>query len=165
MYSESFSKYITQTNDTKFHFFFIFQMHNEPMEAQMETKISPQRVRWGVNDDRPAGITTDTGDFIEWKALKPEIEKRLLNQVRVIPVGSTVETGELNGRKDWIVKILNPQGEEIGHVWFGGDPDNKWAWDGLVRLGYPEKQSDKATIWQVFERFSDGSYRRLENFL
>src|SRR5438132_2113326 len=93
----------------------------------------PQKVRWGVNDGKEAGITlTDTGEFISWEKLKVEVESKLLNQVKIIPVGSTVALGNLFGRKDWIVKVLDPDGKEIAHVWFGGNANKNWEWDGIV---------------------------------
>ncbi len=123
-------------------------------------KIMPQKVRWAVNDGKPAGITTEAGEYIAWKDLKPEVEQKLINQVKTIPVGSTVETAEKFGKKDWIVAIMS-EGNDIGHVWFGGNPDKGWAWDGLVRLGEPEKNGKGSVVWQTFQRYSDGSYRRV----
>lgn len=126
----------------------------------------PQLVRWAVNDGGQAGINVEPAEenFISWERLKPEVEGKLLNQVRVIPVGSIVETGQLYGKKDWIVKILDPTGREIGHVWFGGDPNQNWVWDGIVRVG-PVPPTDGTKVWQGFTRYSDGSYRRVENFI
>jgi len=64
-----------------------------------------------------------------------------------------------------IVKILDPGGKEIGHVWFGGDPtDEKWNYDGLVRLGLTISDTEHV-VWQVFQRYSDGSYRRIRSYI
>ena len=135
----------------------------------METtsdKIVSQKVRWGVNDGKEPGISiTETGEFIDWDDLKPEIETRLLNQVSKIPVGSTVELGELNGRTNWIVKVLDSNGTDIAHVWFGGNANKDWEWDGVVRVGNPKAEMGDPIVWQGFVRYSDGSYRRIENFI
>jgi len=115
-------------------------------------------------DHKSSGITVEwsgNSDFIDWPVLKGEIEMMLLPQVRVVPNGSTVEVGDLGDRKNWIVRILDSDRHEIGHVWFGSNPDLKWEWDGLVRLG-DSNATDKSPGWQSFQRFSDGSYRRLE---
>src|SRR5207249_265310 len=52
----------------------------------------------------------------------------------------------------------------FGHVWIGGDPDNGMTWDGLIRAGEGEVQDGTAKVWQLFERWSDGSYRRVKMF-
>ena len=55
-----------------------------------------------------------------------------------------------------LVRIINLEGAHLGYVWFGTDPHNNWAWDGLVRVG-----DDTYVIWQVFDRYSDGTYCRI----
>jgi hypothetical protein len=125
---------------------------------------APQQVRWGPVDQRPPGILVEDPlgqAFIPWAELEIEIEMKLLPQVRVVPVGSRAEVGDLGDRKNWIVRIVDPEGRELGYIWFGSNPEAKWQWDGLVRLGNPEASVDKA-VWQSFQRFSDGSYRRVE---
>ncbi len=127
---------------------------------------SKQTVRWGPVDNKPVGIVvagTSGESFVPWDELQVEVEQLLLPQVRVVPQGSTAYLADLGDRKNWIVQVLSPAGEELGHVWFGPDPDTKWKWDGLVRLGsVPKPDDDASPVWQIFERYSDGSYRRIE---
>lgn len=146
------------------------QSNNQPKEPNPGSVLSPlpipQKVRWGPLDGKPAGICIDTchsGLFVPWTELKPEIETLLLPQVRNVPLGSTVRLGNLEDRVNWSVRILDPAGEEVGSIWFGVNADARWRWDGLVRLGdsYRPPKSDKV-VWQVFERYSDGSYRCVE---
>ena len=126
----------------------------------------PQRVRWGPVDQKSAGITVESSqsqEFIDWPELKGEIEMMVLPQVRVVPAGSTVEVADLGDRKNWVVEIRTPDGKVVGHLWLGPDPDNKWKWDGLVRLGESDPDNTIGSpVWQSFQRYSDGSYRRLE---
>lgn len=131
-----------------------------------DTHIShpePQLVRWGPNDGRPAGIGVQgntSNEFIPWDSLKPEIEQRLLNQVGLfVPLNSQVELGDLYGRQDWTINIISPEKDFIGYVWFGSNPEKGWGYDGFVRLGKPLKDTG-TEVWQTFQRFSDGSYRR-----
>ena len=138
----------------------------KPAAIQFGESPQPQKTRWGPVDGKPAGICIDscvTGIFIPWSELKAELEERLLLQVRTVPIRCTVSLGEFRGRKDWIVRVLNPGGEEIANVWFGPDPYNGWAWDGLVRIGISEELGVPApVVWQIFQRYSDGSYRRIK---
>lgn len=132
------------------------------LEARMLSAKS-QLIRWGPNDDRPAGILINSrnGSFIPWNELKQEIEERLLNQVgKYIPVGCSVVLKDLYGRKDWIVRIISSSGKEVAGIWFGSDPNNDWSYDGSVRIGKPIRDG-VAKVWQTFQRFSDGTYRRL----
>ena len=123
----------------------------------------PQKVRWGPVDDRPAGILIDGPErvFVPWSSLKDEIEHKLLNQLgRHLPAHSRAVLCDFRDRKDWRVRVENAQGNRIADVWFGPDPDTKWAFDGLVRVGVA-KTDHVSEVWQVFQRYSDGSYRRL----
>ena len=127
-----------------------------------------QLTRWGPVDGKPAGICIDscsTGILIPWNELKGEIEEKLLNQAgRVIPHRCTVTLDDFHGKRDWLVRIIDPEGKAIGYVWFGPDPDKKWEWDGLVRLG--DAPNDyTAVVWQVYQRYSDSSYRRIAAYL
>ncbi|HYR88536.1 MAG TPA: hypothetical protein VE422_30935 [Terriglobia bacterium] len=125
----------------------------------------PQRVRWGRNDAKPAGITTedDHQGFVAWDQLKSEVEKHLLTQVPVIPAGSIVTTADFHGRTDWIVRIIDPRGNEVGHVWFGGDPYSGWRHDGYVRLGTAKSETEHI-VWSVFQRYSDGTYKEIHKY-
>ena len=89
--------------------------------------------------------------------LKLEIETGLFNQLgRHIPPSCTAHLDDYKGRRNWLVRIIDPEGKQIGYVWFGTNADNNWAYDGLVRVG-----DDRYVVWQVFQRYSDGSYRRI----
>ncbi len=109
-------------------------------------------------------METDTDAFfLAWDELKVEVEEMLLPQVRVVPIGSTVEMRDLGDRKNWIVRVVDQDGKDLADVWFGTDGDNGWRWDGLVRIGESDPQSKKGNIvWQTFQRYSDGSYRRID---
>ena len=118
-----------------------------------------QPVRWGPVDGLNAGIclvSCQSGKFIAWVDLKSEIETRLFPQVGEIPGGSTANLNDAGGRENWIVEIVTPTGNIIGNVWFGPDPLNGWAYDGLVRVGDPN--TNPVDVWDVFERYSNGSY-------
>jgi hypothetical protein len=120
----------------------------------------PQETLWGPNNGMPPGIciaSSAIGEFIPWKKLKPEMPKVLFNQLgEHIPPGCKASLGDWRGRPNWLTLIIGPDSKKVGEVWFGTDPDNNWAYDGLVRVG-----DDMYVVWQVFQRYSDGSYRRI----
>jgi len=125
----------------------------------------PELVHWWPNhEDKGPGVIVEEKDgpaeFISWTELKPEIEKMLLPQVRVLPLGCTVELGNLGDRPNWVMKVLAQDGSEAAHVWLGNNADKSWKWDGLVRVGEPNKP-DGERVWQTFQRYSDGTYRRI----
>jgi len=122
----------------------------------------PQRVRWSPVDGGPPGISivSDPGHFVSWARLKKEIEERLLPQIRNVPVSSTVSLHGFRGKTNWVVRITDPSANEVGDVWFGPDPQNKWRYDGLVRVGGTDSRG-RLVVWQVFQRYSDGIYRRI----
>lgn len=126
---------------------------------------TPQTTRWGPVDGRPPGITVEGAArqaFIPWDQLQLEIETKLLPQVALIPRGSKVDLARFKGNDNWVISILDPSRTEVGNVWFGPNPDTDWKWDGLVRLGEKSGKGLESPVWQVFQRYSDGSYRRLE---
>ncbi len=120
----------------------------------------PQETLWGPNNGEPAGIcitSSAAAEFVPWKILKPEIQTRLFTQLGDhIPLKCTAALGDYKGRPHWLTLIIDPDGKQVGEVWFGTDPDTNWAYDGLVRVG-----NDTYVVWQVFQRYSDGSYRRI----
>jgi hypothetical protein len=129
-----------------------------------EPQRDAQQVRWGRPDDRPAGIIVLSAEgaeveFIPWAALKRELETRLLPQLFADPHGFTLKTADYHGKSDWLVQVVSPSGEPYCDVWFGPDPESGYAFDGLVRVGDPE--AEETPVWQVYQRFSDGTYRRL----
>ena len=125
----------------------------------------PQKTRWGPADGKPTGISIiDSPEelFVGWEKLEPEIEGKLLCQLgRHIPVGCKLRVDEFHGRKCWLVRIVSPELKNVGYVWFGPDPEKNWVFDGLVRVGDAPNDYE-AEVWQVFQRYSDGSYRRIE---
>ncbi|HEY2382357.1 MAG TPA: helix-turn-helix transcriptional regulator [Terriglobia bacterium] len=144
-----------------------------PQNGSMVTetdKIAPQEVKWqakwapDVEEETGIIIGLNSSRFIPWKQIQEELIKRLLPNVRMVPIGSTVELGEYNRRKDWIIRVINPDGVEIANIWIGGDPLKGYAYDGLVRIGVPsEDKTVLPTVWQVFQRYSNGTYVRVDN--
>ncbi len=128
------------------------------------TQVEPQRILWGANVHRPPGIVITSStpeEFVPWSELKPELEAGLLNQLgRHIPAGCTLALDVFEERPDWLVRIVSPDAERIGDVWFGNNPDDDWNYDGFVRAGIAYAKYI-AEVWQVFQRYSDGSYRRI----
>jgi hypothetical protein len=135
----------------------------KPTSTNTLTPIVPeaQRVAWGPSltpVPREAGICVNNcAEFIPWEELKEELEQQLFPQVSRVPPGSTVTLKEYGGKQDWIVQIVDPNWNEVGHVWLGRDPYNNWVDDGLVRVGSP---GPPEIVWNTFQRYSDGSYRR-----
>ncbi len=121
--------------------------------------LEAQQVGWGpAFYEREAGICINNcAEFIPWVELEEELPQQLLPQVSRIPSGSTVALKDSQEKRDWIVQIVNQNGDEIGNIWFGTDPYNDGAFDGLVRVG---SFSHPAVVWDAFQRYSDGSYRR-----
>jgi DNA-binding winged helix-turn-helix (wHTH) protein len=161
---------LIQTHPTVGHAFIaipskIMQDNSQSIENSEISIPKPQRVRWGPVDGKPAGLCVESclsGLFVSWNDLKPEVERMLLPQVRQIPIGSSVHLRSFRDRENWIVRIVDPKGNEVGDIWFGPDADKQWSFDGLVRLGEPDRRApDLAVVWQTFQRYSDGSYRRV----
>lgn len=69
---------------------------------------------------------------------------------------------DLYDRKGWTVRVLSKEGQELGYVWFGSNPESALAYEGLVRVG-TAIEGGPTVVWQTFERFSDGTYRRVNN--
>ncbi len=116
----------------------------------------PQQVKWGPVDGREPGICINNCiEFISWAKLKEEVEQNLLPQVSQVPNGSAVMVTNWEGETNFVVQIIDPNENEVGHIWFGPNPYNNWEFDGLVRIGYPP-----ATVLDTFQRYSDGSYQR-----
>ncbi len=132
--------------------------------GQLSSSVQAQQVRWGPVDGLEPGITIDAIDrhFIPWDRLRLEIETRLLNQLgRSLPAGCSVALQEFHGRPNWLVRVIDSNGATLADLWFGPDPDHGWRFDGRVRVGLALDEHH-AEVWQVFERFTDGSYRRVD---
>lgn len=126
-----------------------------------------QKVIWQASgEDKTTGMIVESEEgveFISWEDLKPELLNNLLTQLGRV-LGNrpyTIEMNEFHGRKNWVINILDEKKNDVGSVWLGGDPYRGWKWDGNVRVG-KAKDEDSVVVWQIFERYSDGSYRRLE---
>lgn len=122
-------------------------------------KPRAQQVGWGpAFYKRKAGICVNNcAEFIPWVELKEELQQQLLSQLSWASRRSTITLKDHPGKQDWIVQVLDPNGNEIGHVWFGPDPSNNWVFDGLVRVGRP---IPPVIVRDTFQRYSDGSYQR-----
>ena len=126
-----------------------------------------QKIFWGVNQGYKAGafINSLQGAFIEWKELKKELEEKVITQCpRIIPVHSKAELKDFYGKKDWTIEIVTPKGQILGSVWVGSDPQKNWNLDGLVRVGHVISDTEWE-VWQIFQRYSDGSYRITKSFV
>ena|SRR5207247_4332904 len=136
--------------------------------AEVTASPEPQKTLWGPNNGMPPGICitgSATGEFVPFTELKPEMETKLFNQLgEHIPPKCTAGLGDWKGRSNWLTPIIDPDGKKVGEVWLGTDADNNWAYDGLVRVGVA-LSDDYAIVWQVFQRYSDGSYRRIRKQL
>jgi hypothetical protein len=133
-------------------------------QLEPDPPLEPVLVRWAPDDGKSAGIFVGTEPrcFIPWEQVKAEVETRLLPQLANIPVGCAVRTDTYKDHRDFVVRIADAVGTVIGSVWFGCDPYHGWRYDGLVRVGHSKSAGAAATIvWQVFQRYSDGSYRRI----
>ena len=124
-------------------------------------EIKTQKVRWMPVDGGEAGISAD-GVFIPWEKLEKEIIVKLLPQVQKLNQYKgklKVIVKDLNEKKNWLIRIVDENNNEIGGIWFGPDPTKEGhPYDGLVRVG---KSFIPPVIWNTFERHSDGSYRRV----
>lgn len=124
-----------------------------------------QKVLWGPDYAKPAGIFIDNleGEFITWENLKIEIENQILKGCpRIIPIGCKIQKMPFFGKENHIVRIIDNFGNIVGDVWFGGDPENSFKKDGLIRIG----KSISGTEWiiyQIYSRYSDGSYRLIKS--
>ncbi len=102
--------------------------------------------------------------LLGWPTLQAEILSRLLPQVSALNrLGGKylVALEDFGGKKNWTIRVSRTTGEPVGWIWFGPNPAKEGApWDGLVRIGESFKPP---VIWNTFQRYSDGTYRRLED--
>lgn len=120
-----------------------------------------QKVRWGPNDGLGPGMRVwDEGgyeQFMGWEELKREFRAKLLPQTLRNSSGFDVAKRPHDGKDNWLVDLIDPEGQPLCAVWIGVDPDSGWQFDGLIRFG-GEKPPH---VWQIYQRYSDGSYRRV----
>jgi hypothetical protein len=72
--------------------------------------------------------------------LQNELRRHLLPQLFANPAGFSFETRDYNGKIEWLVQVFQD--------------------DGLVRVG---DANNPPHAWQTYQRYSDGTYRRLES--
>jgi DNA-binding winged helix-turn-helix (wHTH) protein len=126
----------------------------------------PQLVRYRPGD--APGILVENaskeggGQFVPWIALQLELERELLPYLGRLfgDRALTVSLVDFKNRRNWRIHIHDGGVNHTGSVWLGGDPYKNWNWDGLVRVG-KAIDDDHHVVWQVFQRYSDGTYRRI----
>jgi hypothetical protein len=137
-----------------------------PLDENYSTPIK-QKTFWSVNQDYKPGVFINgfNGQFIEWPQIKKEIEAKIISQCpRIIPVGSGVVLEDFYGKKNWVIWIVDKELNKIGSVWIGGNPYNKCHLDGLIRIGKTFTDTSWE-VWQILQRYSDGSYRIVQSFV
>lgn len=128
----------------------------------------PTLVRWGPPDGKPAGVSAwPEGDerqsvFCDWADFKRELETMLLPQLFAEPSGFHFHKRDHHGKADWLVWVVDARGDRYCDVWLGVNPEKGWSFDGLVHLGNAETTPH---VWQSYQRYSDGTYRRLPSLV
>lgn len=127
------------------------------------TMIVSQKVRWGPVDGHPAGVCVlDESDaqvgFIAWTDLERELTQRVLPQLFAHPIFLRFEKCDHRGKAGWLVQLIDDNGDRFCDAWLGVNPDDGWAFDGLLHFGDPGAPPH---VWQSYQRYSDGTYRRL----
>lgn len=124
-----------------------------------------QKLFWGVNFGGPPGAYIEglNGHFIPWNQLCIELIKQVANSLpKKIPIPATISLDNHFQKKNWIIKIYDRNGNHSGDLWIGSNPEKNWAMDGKIRIG--KTISDyEWVVWQVYERYSDGSYRLIRS--
>lgn len=153
----------------KYHFSLCFQAVTRILAPMVDTtvakKIVPLLVQWspsidGTSDTVMETSTTDGEESVKVmkSALISELERQLMPQLFANPPSGWSFALRSHGRKqDWLLHVVDEHGERFCDVWLGKDPDKGWSWDGLVRVGDSESTPH---VWQVYQRYSDGTYRR-----
>ena len=131
--------------------------------VHMSERIIAQQVRWLPSQDgktRLGLFSADdaSGSFLSKKAAEKELATTLLPQLFADPRGWEFAVHDFNGKKDWIIWVVDKKGERYCDLWLGNNPDAGWAWDGLIRVGDADAEPH---VWQAYERYSDGEYRRV----
>lgn len=130
------------------------------------SRIVPQLVLWAPSDkadSRMRVFTTDNTEerFVSAIELIDELNRNLLPQMFASPpAGWTFALSDYNGKRDWLMFVVNDHGRQICDVWLGKDPENGWMWDGMVRVGDADHEP---FVWQAYQRYSDETYRRLSS--
>jgi hypothetical protein len=136
--------------------------------ADTAVVVYPQKVSWGPVNRLPAGIqiwsikadTSIEEDFSSWEKLDSEITRILLPWILDYTAGHRFVTRDYYGKSDWLVWLVDQAGNWVCDMWFGGDPDKNWDFDGLIRFG---DANSEPRGWITFQRYSDGTYRKLQS--
>ncbi len=125
----------------------------------------PQKVKWVAGDHpglqlQDANGTRGGVTFVPWSDLNPQLRANLLPNLFKFSSTYRFEPQAWGDKKNEVIKILDADAKSVGWLWLGGNPDNGWEWDGLVRIG-GDHRAEK--VWQTYQRYSDGSYRRLKS--
>lgn len=84
------------------------------------TADEQQKTTGGPNDGKPPGVTVKSAAgerFVPWKDLQPKIETHLQNQLDIhVPANCTVVLDDFRGRQNWVVRIVDAQGNRLGYV-------------------------------------------------
>jgi hypothetical protein len=137
-------------------------METTPLLAN-EREIVPQTVYWAPNAGLPAGVLVrqnegTTYQLLAWDEFGPQAEQLLLPQLFADPHGYTIGLLDYYEKKDWLCRIFDAEGKPFCALWFGGNPDEYWHEDGLVRTGLADEHP---SVWTIHQRYSDGSFRRV----
>jgi hypothetical protein len=139
-----------------------FDTPSETAKAELSPSeyAQSQLTLWTDGDGGEPGIHLNRRDgvFIPWSKLLPEIAE-LLKRVERLPLGCTAQPASYKGRPNYDVYVFDPEGNKVANIWLGVNPDNHYRFDGLVHIGREERRG-KAVVWDVFQRYSDGGYRR-----
>jgi hypothetical protein len=105
------------------------------------TTVEPQEAWWDPRDpNKPVasaiGVKSQTAATIPWRVLKREIEIELLAQVARAPKNGSVELRDAADQPNKLIVVLDADKRDVAHVWYGFDPNNGWANDGRIRIGF-----------------------------
>ena|SRR5947209_5823163 len=129
-------------------------------------KVVPQLVLWAPSDRDGSRLRVFTTENVEERwigsdELKAELNENLLPQMFAKNSGEySFAISDYHGKKDWLMFVVDDRGQQICDVWLGKDPEKGWEWDGMVRVGDGDHEP---YVWQVYQRYSDGTYRRLRS--
>jgi hypothetical protein len=141
-----------------------------PTESSKAPKL--EKVEWcpaacAENDKNrtfPSVKVLETGQYIQWRELKLQIADQILPHVE-LQADRSVEVKDLvvGGRKhaNWVVAIVTPDGRAVANIWFGVDPLDGYAFDGLVRVGVPAIKTPRRSpvVWETFQYDSNDEYQ------
>lgn len=124
-----------------------------------------QRVKWDSGAQPGMEYWDEKGigggvTFVPWADLNPQLRANLLPSLFKFSSSYRFAAQAFGDKENLVIKILDQDAKGVAWLWLGGNPENGWEFDGLVRVG-GDHRAEK--VWQVYQRFSDGSYRRLKS--